>query len=137
MCFCEPHRDLVLELQERDLELWELPRPLRGLYFLGEHYGHLRGVESALERIEQLETECDRLFTQASQGSFKRQQAPQGLTYAELCRARGENALADAVEADWKQLLEDREVSRLDLLNERREASEQPGQKRRDNLADS
>lgn len=122
MCFCEPHRDLVLELQERDLELWELPRPLRGLYFLGEHYGHLRGVESALERVEQLETECDRLYTQASQGSFKRQQAPQGLTYAELCRVRGETALADQVEADWKQLLEDREVSRLDLIRERQKA---------------
>lgn len=124
MCFCEPTRDLVLELQERDLELWELPRPLRGLYFLGEHYGYTKGVESALERVEQLETECDRLYTQASEGTFRRPQAPQGLTYAELCRVRGENALADAVEADWKLLLKDREVSRLDLLNERRQASE-------------
>lgn len=126
MCFCEPTRDLVLELQEHSLELWELPRPLRGLYFLGEHYGYTKGVESALERVEQLETECDRLYTQASQGSFTRRQAPQGLTYPELCRARGEEALAEAVEADWERLLHDREVSRLDLINERREASEPP-----------
>lgn len=124
MCFCEPHRDLVLELQERDLELWELPRPLRGLYFLGEHYGHLRGVESALERVEQLEAECDRLYTQASEGTFRRPQAPQGLTYPQLCRARGESELADILEADWKRLLEDRALSRLDLLKERQQASD-------------
>lgn len=124
MCFCEPHRDLVLELQERDLELWELPRPLRGLYFLGEHYGHLRGVESALERVEQLEAECDRLYTQASEGTFRRLQAPQGLTYPQLCRARGESELADILEADWKRLLEDRALSRLDLLKERQQASD-------------
>ena len=123
MCFCGPHRDLVLELQERDLELWQLPRPLRGLYFLGEHYGYTQGVESVLERVEQLETECDRLYSQASQGTFKRQLAPQGLTYPQLCRARGEEELADILEADWKRLLEDRELSRLDLLKERKQVN--------------
>lgn len=119
MCFCEPGRDLVSELASNALELWQLPAALRDLYFLGEHYGYKHGLEVSYERLEELETECDRLYTQASQGSFTKPLAPQGFTYPELCRQRGEEALADQLEADWAALLSDRELSRLELLIDR------------------
>lgn len=120
MCFCSPGRDLAGMLDEDKIQLWQLPYSLQGLYYLGERYGQLRGREEAQTRIEALEEECDRLHRYASQGGFTTPLKPQGLTYAQLCRVRGEHALAERVEADWELLLEDRELSRLDLLNERK-----------------
>lgn len=119
MCFCEPGRDLVSELASNTLDLWQLPATLRDLYSLGEYYGYQQGLEVSYERLEELETECDRLYTQASQGSFTKPLKPQGFTYPELCRQRGEEALAEQLEADWAALLSDKELSRQQLLIDR------------------
>lgn len=119
MCFCNPARDLANELLKGTLELWELPPSLAGLYYLGEHNGY----KPAQARLDELERECDRLFGFATRGGFSKPLRPQGLTFVELCRARGDLALADLVEADWKLLLEDRDLSRLALIQERRQLS--------------
>jgi len=119
MCFCSNNRDLVSELASNVLQLWELPPPLRDLYFLGENYGYQQGLNNCYQRIEKLEAECDRLYTHASQGSFTKATPQLGSTYPELCRIRGEDALADQLEADWKALLSDEELSRQQLLIDR------------------
>ena len=115
MCLCEPGRYLADEILQNELQLWELPTGIRSLYYLGEHYGLLHSQA----RLEELERECDTLFGIAARGGFTRPLPPQGLTYAELCRARGEYALADRIEVDWRELLEDKDASRLDLIEER------------------
>lgn len=119
MCLCETHPDITKALASNTLQLWQLPTTLRDLYFLGEHYGYLQGLQVAHGRLEELEAECDRLFGLAAQGSFTRHLPKQGASFAELCRLRGDNALAEAVEADWKLLLEDRDLSRTELIKDR------------------
>lgn len=116
---CDSQSSSAERLLGNTLQLWELPESLRELYFLGEHYGYEHGLEDSYKRIEALENECDRLYTYASQGSFKTPMKPHRASYAELCRIRGETALAEQVEADWKLLLEDKTLSRRQLIEQR------------------
>lgn len=121
MCFCDSLDNLADELMADRVRLWQLPRALRELYFLGEHYGYESGLSVAYARLEALESECDRLYQLATRGERAKLKISHAPSYAELCRIRGQHELADQVEADWELLLRDREVSRLELIERRRQ----------------
>jgi hypothetical protein len=45
-------------LEVGEIEIWQLPRPLAGLY----HLGYYAGRDSHEPRVVRLESECDRLY---------------------------------------------------------------------------
>lgn len=98
---CPPGTESYLEqvseaLLSAELDLFELPAAVASLYYLGE--------SSLLGYLRQAEADADRYYQAASRGTFTAPLKPQGSTYAELCRARGEHAKADQVEADLLKL---------------------------------
>jgi hypothetical protein len=88
--------DVFESLLYGTLELHELPAPVAGIYYLGE--------TSANEVIRQLTADADRYYRAACRGSFSPDLQRPGYTFAELCRIRGDFALADRVEADFRGL---------------------------------
>lgn len=74
------------------LELYDLPAEVTAFYYLGE--------VSTMGLVRQLQADADRYYQAASRGSFSPPLKRPGRTFAELCRARGDFALADRVEAD-------------------------------------
>lgn len=78
------------------VQLWELPRPVSELYYLGEC--------SARRELIRAQSDRDRYYRAASRGGFSNPVKSQGLTFAELCRERGEFALADRVESDMASI---------------------------------
>lgn len=121
MCLCDSLENLADALMADRVRLWQLPRALRDLYFLGEHYGYESGLSVAYVRLEALESECDRLYQLATVGERAKLKISPVPSFAELCRIRGDHKLADRVEADWELLLRDKETSRLDLIERRRQ----------------
>ena len=47
------------------LQLWQLPSPVRGFFDLGFHEGTQISTSALTEKIERLESECDRLYLAA------------------------------------------------------------------------
>lgn len=82
------------------VQLWELPSSVAGIYYLGES-----SARRILEpQLVQAEADRDRYYLAACRGGFQSQTKPQGLTFAELCRERGDHLTADKVEADMSSL---------------------------------
>lgn len=93
--------DEVTEGLLRDtVQLWEVPSSVAGLYYLGEACAR-RILEP---QLVQAEADRDRYYLAASRGGFQAQTKPQGLSFAQLCRERGDTLLADKVEADMSSL---------------------------------
>lgn len=88
------------ELIKDEVQLWELPPAVSGLYYLGEWSA--RGI--LMPQLIQAEADRDRYYRAACRGGFEVPLKPQGLTFAQLCRERGEEALALKVEADMSTL---------------------------------
>lgn len=107
------------------VRIWQLPEALRALYFIGEHYGYETGLAVAYKRLEALESECDRLHDLATRGKQPKPLITSSPSFAELCRIRGQHDLAEQVEADWQLLLTDRDTSRLELIEQRRQETPQ------------
>lgn len=88
------------KLLRDEVQLWELPSAVSGLYYLGE--SSARGV--LMPQLIQAEADRDRYYRAACLGGFQAPLKPQGLTFAQLCRERGNEALALKVEADMSSL---------------------------------
>jgi hypothetical protein len=78
------------------VELYQLPSSVAALYYLGE--------SSLIGYLKKAQADADRYYRAASRGTFSTPLKPQGLTFAELCRVRGQEALAERLEADFKKL---------------------------------
>lgn len=92
--------DVTDKLLRDEVQLWELPSAVSGLYFLGE--SSARGV--LMPQLLQAESDRDRYYRAACRGGFNAPLKPQGLTFAQLCRERGNEALAVKVEVDMSTL---------------------------------
>lgn len=93
---CAYLEDVFESLLYGTVELHELPAPVAGIYYLGE--------ASVSELLEQLKADRDRYYRAACRGTFAPDLQRPGRTFAELCRIRGDFALADRVEADLRGL---------------------------------
>lgn len=82
------------------VQLWQLPSAVSALYYLGED-----SARRILEpQLVQAQADRDRYYRAASRGGFEAQIKPQGLSFAQLCRERGDHITADRVEADMASL---------------------------------
>jgi hypothetical protein len=88
------------QLINDSVQLWELPPAVACLYYLGE--ASARRV--LIPQLIQAEADRDRYYRAASRGGFQAPIKRQGLTYADLCRERGQHALADKVEAEMSSI---------------------------------
>ena len=96
-----PYLEFVTDgLLTDKVQLWELPRTVSELYYLGEASAR----RSLQPQLLQAQCDRDRYYLAASRGGFTSPLKPQGLTFAELCRERGEYALANKVDADMASL---------------------------------
>lgn len=96
-----PYLEFVTDgLLTDTVQLWELPRPVSELYYLGESSAR-RSLEP---QLTQAKCDRDRYYQAAARGGFSNPLKPQGLTFAQLCRERGEHSLADRVESDMDSL---------------------------------
>ena len=119
MCSYNENRDLAQELLDDKLQLWQLPRNLRGLYFLGEQNGYAASQEATRLQIEALESECDWLYRLATQGDKAKPQLHKQPTYTELYRLRGEPEKAHQIEAELQLLADNPHLTRSDLTEKR------------------
>jgi len=120
VCLCDSLDGLTDALMLDQVRLWQLPKGLREIYFIGESYGYEAGCAQSYKRIQELEHECDGLYRLATQGHQAKTQRTIPPTYAQLCRIRGQHALAAQVEADWELLHKDKTISRQELIEQRR-----------------
>jgi hypothetical protein len=68
------------------LDLDQLPRSVAALIF----YGETLGRNSRQQEVDQLQSDCDRLYSAAARGTFKVPMRAQGKTFAELEFLRNE-----------------------------------------------
>jgi hypothetical protein len=68
------------------LELHQLPRSVAALIF----YGETLGRNSRQQEVDQLQSDCDRLYSAAARGTFRVPMRAQGKTFADLEALRNE-----------------------------------------------
>jgi len=89
-------------LMRAQVELWELPQAVAALYHLGSLEGQTGLIDQLKVQLNQAQADADRYYAIACRGTFAPPLKPQGLTFAELCRERGQHDLAEQVEAQTR-----------------------------------
>lgn len=75
------------------VELWQLAQPLADLY----HLGFIDGQASLQQALAEAHSAADRYYRRAFDSRARRHSVP-AISFAELCRIRGEYDRADAAE---------------------------------------